>query len=118
MLRTLPPRSTRGKRTKVAEEMSAEEKQARLRVVASPDGRDGSVTIHTDALLYAGLFGEGESADLPLAKGRHAWVHVARGGVRVNGRDLSAGDGAALSDEEAVRIEGTAAGEVLVFDLA
>ncbi len=97
---------------------SAEEKQSRLRIVASPDGRDGSVTIHTDVLLYAGLFEEGESAELPIAKGRHAWVHVARGKVRVNGRDLGAGDGAALSDEAAVRIEGVAGGEVLVFDLA
>ena len=97
---------------------SAEEKQSRLRIVASPDGRDGSVTIHTDVLLHAGLFGEGESAELPIAKGRHAWVHVARGKVRVNGRDLGAGDGAALSDESAVRIEGVAGGEVLVFDLA
>lgn len=95
-----------------------EEKQGRLRVVASPDGRDGSVTLNADATLYAGLFGAGERADLALADGRHAWVHVARGKVRVNGRDLAAGDGAAISDERAVRVEGIDAGEVLVFDLA
>ncbi|MFO0586472.1 MAG: pirin family protein [Polyangiaceae bacterium] len=95
-----------------------EEKQGRLRVVASPDGRDGSVTIHTDVVLYAGLFAEGESAELLLAKGRHAWVHVAKGMLRVNGRDLGAGDGMALSEEEAVKIEGTSQAEVLVFDLA
>jgi redox-sensitive bicupin YhaK (pirin superfamily) len=95
------------------------EKRGRLRVVASPDGREGSVTIHTDATLYAGLFGEGESASLALARGRHAWVHVARGQVRVNGSELHAGDGAALSNEETLRVEGVAGGgEVLVFDLA
>jgi redox-sensitive bicupin YhaK (pirin superfamily) len=95
------------------------EKRGRLRLVASPDGREESVTLHTDATVYAGLFEAGESAILALARGRHAWVHVARGQVRVNARELHAGDGAALSGEEAVRIEGTAGGgEVLVFDLA
>jgi len=94
------------------------EKQGRLRVIASPDGRDGSVTIHTDAVLHAGLFGPGQRATLELAPGRHAWVHVARGSVRVNGQELGAGDGAALSAEPAVHIEGTQGGEVLVFDLA
>jgi redox-sensitive bicupin YhaK (pirin superfamily) len=93
-------------------------KDGRLRLVASPDGRDGSLTIHTDATLHVGLFDRGQSAELPLSPGRHAWVHVARGAVRVNGRELKAGDGAALSDEAAVRIEGVDGGEVLVFDLA
>ncbi len=93
------------------------EKRGRLRVVASPDGRDGSVGIHTDATLYAGLFDAGESAEVTLAPGRHAWVHVARGSVRVNGQELRAGDGAALSDEAKVSVEGTTGGEVLVFDL-
>jgi len=97
---------------------SREEKQGRLRVVASPDGRDGSVSIHTDAVVHAGLFDKGEAAELALGPGRHAWVHVARGAVRVNGRDLTAGDGAALSDEAAVRVEGIDGGEVLLFDLA
>ena len=94
------------------------EKRGKLRVVASPDGRDGSVTIHTDAILYAGLFDAGESAKLALAKDRHAWIHVARGKVRVNGRDLAAGDGAVISDETTVHVEGVDGGEVLVFDLA
>lgn len=93
------------------------EKRGRLRVVASPDGRDGSVTIHADAVLYAGLFDQGETSELRLDKARHAWVHVARGNVRVNGRELNAGDGAALSEEELVRIEGVSRGEVLLFDL-
>ncbi len=96
---------------------SDQDKRGRLRLVASPDGRDGSVTVHTNALLYAGLFDQGEKAELALAKGRHAWVHVARGKARVNGRGLEAGDGAALSDEPAVTVEGIEGAEVLVFDL-
>jgi redox-sensitive bicupin YhaK (pirin superfamily) len=97
-----------------------EQKLGQLRVVASPDGRDSSVTLHTDATLYAGLFGSGQSARLDLAPGRHAWVHVARGSARVNGQDLAAGDAVALSDEAAVVVEGrpeAELGEVLVFDL-
>ena len=92
-----------------------------LRLVASPDGRDGSVTIHSDAEVHAGTFQAGQVAEHGIQTGRHAWVHVARGSVRVNGHDLGAGDGMALSGEPAVRIEGTGTpdqtGEVLVFDL-
>jgi hypothetical protein len=95
-----------------------QESDGRLRLVASPDGRDGSVTIHTDASLYVGLFAQGVSGALTLDAGRHSWVQIARGRARINGRDLKAGDGAALSDEAAVRIEGIDASEVLVFDLA
>ncbi len=94
-----------------------DEKKGRLRVVASPDGRDGSVTIHSDAVLHAGIFDAGDSAELTLGPTRHAWVHVASGKVRVNGKELQAGDGAALSDEATVRIEGVSGGEALVFDL-
>ena len=95
----------------------AEDKAGRLRLVASPDGRDGSITIHTDAAVYAGVLGAGQTAELPLAPGRHAWIHVARGAARVNGHDLGAGDGLALSDEPRVQVEGLDRGEVLVFDL-
>jgi redox-sensitive bicupin YhaK (pirin superfamily) len=97
------------------------EKQGRLRLVASPDGKDGSVTVHTDARLFAGVLAKGETAELPIAAGRSAWVQVVRGHARVNGKDLAVGDGAALSSEPAVRLEGNDAGEsseVLVFDLA
>jgi redox-sensitive bicupin YhaK (pirin superfamily) len=93
------------------------EKKGRLRVVASPDAREGSVAVHTDTVLYAGLFDKGDKTDLAIQRGRHAWVQVARGNVRVNGKDLGEGDGAALSDEPAVRIEGVDDAEVLVFDL-
>jgi redox-sensitive bicupin YhaK (pirin superfamily) len=96
----------------------AAEKRGRLRLVASADGRDGSVTIHTGAELFAGLFDGSESAELALAPGRHGWVQVARGSIRVNGAELGAGDGAALSDERFVRLDGGSGAEVLVFDLA
>jgi redox-sensitive bicupin YhaK (pirin superfamily) len=96
---------------------SEAERQGRLRLVGSPDGREGSVTLHQDVALYAGLLAEGEKATLALAPGRHAWVHVARGAATANGRRLSEGDGAALSDEPTLAIEGHGA-EVLVFDLA
>ncbi|HSS00424.1 MAG TPA: pirin family protein, partial [Kofleriaceae bacterium] len=94
------------------------EKAGQLRLVASPDGSDGSVTIHADARLYAGLFDAGQTAEHALADGRHAWVHVVRGKARVNGTDLSAGDAVALSAERQVQIEGMDASELLVFDLA
>ncbi|HMJ12310.1 MAG TPA: pirin family protein, partial [Polyangiaceae bacterium] len=97
---------------------SAQEKQGKLRLVASPNGDDGSVTIHTDARLYAGAFGSGERAQYELARGRHAWVQVACGRVNVNGEELSAGDGAAVSDVGAVQLEGVDGAEVLLFDLA
>ena len=94
------------------------EKRGQLRVVASPDGRDGSLTIHTDAVVRAGSFEAGERAELTLDAGRHAWVQVARGHVRLNGHDLGPGDGAALSEETELVIEGIETAEVLVFDLA
>ena len=97
---------------------SSESKQGRLRVVAAPDGRDGSVTLHTDAVLYAGLFEPGERAELELADNRRAWVQVVRGQVRIAGSVLKAGDGAAISQETKLVIEGVEPAEVLVFDLA
>jgi quercetin 2,3-dioxygenase len=95
-----------------------EEKQGRLRLVASTDGREGSVTIHANAALYAGIFAKGEAAECSIGPGRRAWVHVARGNVRVGGRALGAGDAVGISDENVVRIEGVDDGEVLLFDLA
>lgn len=94
------------------------EKLGRLRLVASPDGRNGSVTIHCDALLFAGIFNPGVRGELPLAEGRHAWVQIARGRARVNEHELKAGDGLGLSKETAVRVEGIDQCELLVFDLA
>ena len=95
-----------------------EQRQGRLRVVASPDGREGSVAIHTDAVVHSGLFGPGQTDELRLDSGRHAWVQVARGKLRVNGAQLKAGDGAAIENETALRVEGVEQAEVLIFDLA
>ncbi len=97
---------------------SRDEMRGRLQVVASPDGRDGSVTIHADAVVHAGWFAKDDDAELALRPGRGAWVQVARGKVIVNGRELNAGDGASLSSESKVDIKGVRDGEVLVFDLA
>ena len=94
-----------------------EEKRGRLRLIASPDSADGSVLIHQDAKLYAGLFDGAEVASLPLAAGRRAYVHVARGVVEVNGVTLKTGDALKLSDVAAVDISGGQQAEVLVFDL-
>ncbi|HSZ81271.1 MAG TPA: pirin family protein [Polyangia bacterium] len=93
------------------------ERRGQLRLVASSDGRAGTVTLHQDVALYIGLLDEGQKAEVALAAGRHAWVHVARGAATVNGQRLGEGDGAALSDERAVTVEGHGC-EVLVFDLA
>ena len=95
-----------------------EDRQGRLRLVASGDGRDGALQIHQDVDLYAGVFGTGESASLDLRPGRHAWVQMARGGATLNGETLAEGDGAALSDEARVELAATADAEILVFDLA
>jgi len=89
-----------------------------LRLVASRNGRNGSVTIHQDAELYATRLSAGKSVVHELAPGRHAWVHVARGNVTLNGNRLGTGDGAALSDEKRLELTGVDDSEVLVFDLA
>ena len=97
---------------------ASEEKRGRLKLVASPDAREGSVTLHQDVSLYAGVFGKGDRAELELAPNRCAWIHVARGTVKVNGQVLADGDAAALSAESKIEVEGVDSGEVLVFNLA
>jgi redox-sensitive bicupin YhaK (pirin superfamily) len=94
-----------------------EEKRGRLRLIASPDGAEGSVTVHQDARLYAGLFDGAERASLELQKGRLAYVHVARGALSVNGKRLEAGD-ALKTDTGPITLEGGSNAEVLVFDLS
>ena len=93
------------------------EKRGRLALVGSPDGAEGSVTIHQDVKLYAGLFEGAESAVLALAPGRLGYLHVVRGSVTANGHALQAGDALRYRDEPEVRIEGGQDAEVLVFDL-
>jgi redox-sensitive bicupin YhaK (pirin superfamily) len=95
-----------------------EERRGKLRLLASRDARAGSVTVHQDVSLYSTVLEPGERVEHTLAPGRHAWVHVVRGEVTVNGEKLATGDGASLSDEARVAIAATAPSEVLVFDLA
>ena len=95
---------------------AAADKRGRLRLIASPDGRDGSVTVHQEAFLHAGLFDGAERAALSVSSGRKAYVHVVRGTIEVNGQRLSAGD-ALKTDARAVTLEQGEGAEVLVFDL-
>lgn len=94
------------------------DKRGRLRLVASPDADQGSVTIHADARLYAGLFDGGEAASLPLDPKRKTYVHVVRGELDVNGCKLAAGDAARLENESVLKLSSGTDAEVLVFDLA
>jgi redox-sensitive bicupin YhaK (pirin superfamily) len=97
---------------------SKAERQGKLRVVASREGGDGAVVVHQDVKLLAGVFAAGESASYTLAPGRHAWLHVARGKLRVNGQDLEAGDALQASEEAALELSGVNDAEVLLFDLS
>jgi hypothetical protein len=98
-------------------EFPEQERRNRLRVIASQDGREGSVVIGQDAAIYDGVLEAGVSVEHPVAAGRSAWVQVAKGKVTVNGLALEEGDGAAISEEADVRILATERSEVLVFDL-
>jgi redox-sensitive bicupin YhaK (pirin superfamily) len=93
------------------------EKRGRLRLIASPEGVDGSVRIHQDARVYAGLFDGTERATLAIARGRRIYVHVARGALAANGQHLAAGDAMKLSDTDTLLLSDGAQAEVLVFDL-
>jgi redox-sensitive bicupin YhaK (pirin superfamily) len=93
-------------------------KRGQLRLIASPDGRDGSVTIHQDASLYAALVDGDEKVVFDARAGRKVYVHVIRGAVEVNGQPLSGGDAIKLTGESAVRISNGRAAEILLFDLA
>ncbi len=97
----------------------AKEKHNVLRLIASRDGRDGSVTMHQDASLYATVLDAGAEATLALAPGRRAWVQIVRGEASLNGKALAIGDGAAAEQELQLRVVGSPGGtELLVFDLA
>jgi redox-sensitive bicupin YhaK (pirin superfamily) len=94
-----------------------EEKRGRLRLVVSPDGRDGSVRIHQDASVYATVLDAGQQVSHELRPSRHAWLQVARGAIEVNGHELKQGDGAAVSEESGLTITGSERSEALLFDL-
>jgi redox-sensitive bicupin YhaK (pirin superfamily) len=93
------------------------EKRGRLRLIASPDGREGSATIHQDAHVYATLLDGAEQVRHALAPGRRAYVHVARGEVAVNGTPLRAGDGAKITGADSIMLADGRDAEVLLFDL-
>jgi redox-sensitive bicupin YhaK (pirin superfamily) len=95
----------------------ADQKRGRLCLIASPDGAQGSVHIHQDVQVYAGLFDGPEQSQLRVAPGRLIYVHVARGRIAVNGEALEAGDALKLTNEPDLRLSGGAGAEVLVFDL-
>jgi len=94
------------------------EMRDRLRLVASPDGRDGSLTVHQDAAVFLGRLGRDTHIRHPLAEGRFAWLQLARGQLRVLGETLAAGDGAAVSGERALELEAVEPSQLLLFDLA
>ena len=96
---------------------STEERRGKLRLVAASGGRDGSVTVHQNMALYAALLDPKERVVHTIERG-HAWVQVARGAITLNGKAMGPGDGAAVSDERELTIEGVEAAELLVFDLA
>jgi len=98
--------------------LSEAQKRGRFRLVASPDGADGSLTIHQDARLYLASLLPGQAVAHPIEPGRAAWLQVLRGSVNVLGNDLSAGDGLAISDENIVAARAPTDSEVLLFDLA
>ena len=90
----------------------------RLKLVASRDAADGSLTIHQDARIYLSKLDAGQGVEHPLAEGRHAWLQVLRGNVRLNGETLNTSDGAAVSDEAGLQIVAVETAEVMLFDLA
>jgi len=96
---------------------SAEQKKGRLRLIASPDGADGSVKIHQDARVYASVLDGDDAVTYALPAGRSAYVHVARGSVRLNGTALATGDGAKINAEREIRLSNGEDAEVLLFDM-
>ncbi len=96
----------------------AAEKLGKLRLVASPDGSEGSVTLHQDARLYAGLIDPDHPAEHDLPPGRRTYLHVAHGAASLNGLEMSAGDGARIEGETGLHLKSGSSAEILLFDLA
>lgn len=99
-------------------QFTEEDRKGRLRVVASPDGADGSVTVNTDARIFAALLRPEDSVTHEIADGRGVWVQVVRGNIRLDDEVLSEGDGATVEQQASIQIEGESDSEILLFDLA
>lgn len=95
-----------------------EERRNRLKLLVSPDGREGSLRIHQDALLYGSILEPGRAVNHEIRSGRSGWLQVARGTVKAAGREMKAGDGASLTGEGTLAVEGVTPAEILLFDLA
>ncbi|MEO7199773.1 MAG: pirin family protein [Dokdonella sp.] len=111
------PDHTGGKPVYQQQHFSIADRRGRLRLIISPNGRDDSLRIQQDTNVHAGLFDGDESASLTLEKNRHAYVHVARGSIDLNGVQLEAGDGVRLRNPETLQLSAGKEAEVLVFDL-
>ncbi len=111
----LPDR--KGAKPTYAEKSFAKAAPGKLHLAASKSGRDGSIPINQDVDVFVGKLGVGDKVSHALQPGRHAWLHVAAGGVELNGLSLAAGDGAALSEEPAVKLAGKSPAQILIFDL-
>ncbi len=97
---------------------SEDERTGKLRLIAAQDGRDGSVTINQDASVYAAIIDAAQPLTHSLSDGRFGWLQVARGSVSLNDLEMKQGDGAAISNEQELRITASSQAEVLLFDLA
>jgi quercetin 2,3-dioxygenase len=95
-----------------------EKKRDGMRLIASADGRDGSVTVHQDVKVYSAVLDPGKEVTHQLEPGRHAWIQVARGEITLKGQSLDQGDGAAISEENTLAIQGRQPAEIILFDLA
>ncbi len=93
------------------------EKRGKLRLIISPDGTEGSLSVYQDVRVYAGLFDGDESQTLVLPENRYAYVHIARGSIEINGERLSAGDGVRIRKEQQITLQNGEQAEVLLFDL-
>jgi redox-sensitive bicupin YhaK (pirin superfamily) len=113
----IEPRITGAQPSYEEKHFGTAEKKGQLRLIASPDGRDGSVTIHQDANVYASILDGKDELTHRLTPGRRAYVHVAPGAVKVYGVELRGGDGAKITEEREIRFSGPKQAEVLLFDL-
>ena len=113
----IEPRITGVRPSYEEKQFGAQDKKGRLRLIASPDGRESSVTIHQDAHVYAALLDGKDAVTHRIAPGRRAYVHIARGAVKVSGVELKGGDGARIEGESNLEFSGAKQAELLLFDL-